>query len=170
MMPAVCARFPLGIMPAFQDGSHSLRAIPCEKLAVVVAVLPYANSTRYKPDGYWSNRQSTGQGAIMPEVSAEQMKDEPEILTLKDVARILRTATNKIYELTRGRARARMDDPLPVLKIHSKMLRVRKVDLMAWLDKMVEKQRSEYGETAQQRENRQKRERNEDWKSRQEEK
>jgi hypothetical protein len=96
------------------------------------------------------------------------MKDEPEILTLKDVARILRTATNKIYELTRGRAKARMADPLPVLRIHSKMLRVRKADLMDWLDKMVEKQRAEYGETARQRESRQKRQATEDWKSRQE--
>lgn len=93
------------------------------------------------------------------------MKDEPEILTLKDVARILRTATNKIYELTRGRAKARMD-PLPVFKIHSKMTRIRKADLMDWLDRMIEKQRAEYGETTQQRQTRQKKQATEDFKER----
>lgn len=88
---------------------------------------------------------------------------DTEILTLRDVAKILRCATNKVYELTRGRAKARMDSPLPVFKIHSKMTRIRKADLMKWLDEMIEKQRSEclatsHGETKKQRDARQKRE------------
>ena len=88
-----------------------------------------------------------------------------EVLTLREVARILKCCTNQVYELTRGRSQARMDDPLPVFTIHRKMKRVRKADLMDWLDKMVKTQRAEYGETARQRESRQKRQATEDWKN-----
>jgi hypothetical protein len=68
---------------------------------------------------------------------------EDEVLTLREVARILKTRTNKIYELTRRRAKARTDRPLPVFKIHSKMTRVRKSDLIKWLDGLMEQQRRE---------------------------
>lgn len=83
---------------------------------------------------------------------------ENEVLTLREVAHILKCCTNQVYELTRGRSQARMNDPLPVFTIHRKMKRVRRADLMRWLDEMVRSQRAEYGETSQQRESRQKRE------------
>jgi hypothetical protein len=67
---------------------------------------------------------------------------EDEVLTLREVARILKTRTNQIYELTRARAKARTDRPLPVFKIHSKMTRVRKSDLIKWLDDLTKESKT----------------------------
>ena len=71
------------------------------------------------------------------------MADNDEVLTLREVARILKTRTNQIYELTRRRAKARTDSPLPVFRVHNKMARVRKSDLMKWIDGLMEQQRRE---------------------------
>ena len=64
------------------------------------------------------------------------MNDDNEILTLAEVAGILKCAQSQVYELTRQRAKARMSKPLPAFKIHSKMVRIRKSDLMRWLEEM----------------------------------
>jgi len=64
-----------------------------------------------------------------------------EVLTLRDVARILKCRTGQIYELTRRRGQDRSPKPLPVLTIHSKMKRVRRKDLMDWLDSLVAESR-----------------------------
>ena len=61
----------------------------------------------------------------------------------REVARILKTRTNQIYELTRRRAKARTDRPLPIFKIHSKMTRVKKSDLMKWMDDLIKESREE---------------------------
>jgi chromosome segregation and condensation protein ScpB len=74
--------------------------------------------------------------------------NEPQILTLRDVARILRCRTGQIYELTRRRLQERSSRPLPVFTIHSKMKRVRKKDLMDWLDELVGEQRQQPGKKA----------------------
>lgn len=68
---------------------------------------------------------------------------ENEVLTLRDVARILRCRTTQIYELTRRRLQERSRKPLPVFTIHSKMKRVRRKDLMDWLDALVKEQRQQ---------------------------
>jgi hypothetical protein len=67
--------------------------------------------------------------------------NENEVLTLRDVARILRCRTKQIYELTRKRLQERSSKPLPVFTIHSKMKRVRRKDLEDWLDELVKEQR-----------------------------
>ncbi len=69
--------------------------------------------------------------------------NEHEILTLRDVARILRCRTNQIYELSRRRGQERSPKPLPVFTVHNKMKRVRRKDLMDWLDGLVEASRRE---------------------------
>jgi hypothetical protein len=104
---------------------------------------PQADSPRVLDSTLVTRRQPASRPECQQVSRTTAMNEEPEILTLKDVARILRTATNKIYELTRARARARTDRPLPVFKIHSKMTRIRKSDLMKWLNEMVEKQQQD---------------------------
>lgn len=76
----------------------------------------------------------------------DNQNNEHEILTLRDVARILRCRTKQIYELTRRRLQERLPKPLPVFTIHSKMKRVRRKDLMDWLDELVKEQRQQPGE------------------------
>jgi hypothetical protein len=66
-----------------------------------------------------------------------------EVLTLREVARILKCRTNQIYELSRRRGQERSTKPLPVFTVHSKMKRVRRKDLMDWLDGLVEASRRE---------------------------
>jgi predicted DNA-binding transcriptional regulator AlpA len=66
--------------------------------------------------------------------------DGDEVLTLREVARILKAKTKQIYELTRARGQERSSIPLPVFTIHSKMKRVRKSDLRKWLNDLVEAQ------------------------------
>ena len=65
-----------------------------------------------------------------------------EVLTLRDVARILKCRTGQIYELSRRRGQERCAKPLPVFTIHSKMKRVRRKDLMEWLDQLVRERKT----------------------------
>lgn len=67
--------------------------------------------------------------------------NQHEILTLRDVARILKCRTGQIYELSRRRGQERAAKPLPVFTVHNKMKRVRRKDLMDWLDGLVEASR-----------------------------
>jgi hypothetical protein len=66
-----------------------------------------------------------------------------EVLTLREVGRILKCRTNQIYELSRRCGQERSAKPLPVFTVHSKMKRVRRKDLMDWLDGLVEASRRE---------------------------
>ncbi len=66
--------------------------------------------------------------------------DGDEVLTLREVARILKASTKQVYELTRSRGQARSAIPLPVFTIHSKMKRVRKSDLRTWLNSLIDAQ------------------------------
>ncbi len=56
-----------------------------------------------------------------------------EILTLDDVASILKTTPSSIYGMTRERARIRHKHPLPVLRLVCG-LRFRKSDIEQWLE------------------------------------
>ena len=67
-------------------------------------------------------------------------EDGDEVLTLREVARILKASTKQVYELTRSRGQARSTIPLPVFTIHSKMKRVRKSDLRTWLNDLIDAQ------------------------------
>jgi hypothetical protein len=68
---------------------------------------------------------------------------DDQILTMGEAAEILRMSERQVYELTRRRSQERMDYPFPVFAIHSKALRVRKNDLMNWLDKIATQGRAQ---------------------------
>jgi len=56
-----------------------------------------------------------------------------ELLTVSDLAVILKRKESSIYNLTRRRGRARYDNPVPVLR--SPMgLRVKRSGVLAWLE------------------------------------
>ena len=65
-----------------------------------------------------------------------------EILTLAEAAQILKMTERQVYELTRRRSQERMEHPFPVFAIHRKALRVRRSDLMNWIDKLTTQGRS----------------------------
>jgi excisionase family DNA binding protein len=58
-----------------------------------------------------------------------------EILTIDEVAVMLRMTKRSVYELTSERGRARMKHPLPVLRINS-TIRFVKRDIEAWIEKL----------------------------------
>lgn len=51
----------------------------------------------------------------------------------------------QVYELTRRRSQERRDVPFPMFAIHSKALRVRRSDLMAWIDTLAKRGRTTSG-------------------------
>jgi predicted DNA-binding transcriptional regulator AlpA len=55
-----------------------------------------------------------------------------DILTAAEVAELLKCKKSSIYNLTRGRGRARYDNPIPVLRLPMG-LRFRKSSVLAWL-------------------------------------
>ena len=58
--------------------------------------------------------------------------DASEILTVADVARLLRCKPSSVYNLTRRRGRARYDNPVPVMRLPMG-LRFRRSSVLAWL-------------------------------------
>jgi hypothetical protein len=69
-------------------------------------------------------------GASQPVLSPET---ESEILTVTDVARLLRCEVSSVYNLTCRRGRARYDNPIPVLRLPCG-LRFKRSSILAWLD------------------------------------
>jgi predicted DNA-binding transcriptional regulator AlpA len=63
-----------------------------------------------------------------------------EILTIDELAALLKMTKRQIYTMCERRTRegAMKDHPLPVLKINGN-LRFRKVDVDAWVEKLTEK-------------------------------
>ncbi len=64
------------------------------------------------------------------------MTEIDQLLTLDEVAALLKCTRRQVLELTRHRAQVRSKHPLPVFKVNAKMLRVRRSDFVAWLDKI----------------------------------
>jgi predicted DNA-binding transcriptional regulator AlpA len=58
-----------------------------------------------------------------------------EILTVEDLSAWLKVTPRQIYELCRSRSQVRGRHPLPSIKIHKKMLRFRRSDIEAWLNR-----------------------------------
>jgi len=58
-----------------------------------------------------------------------------EILTIDEVAALLKMKRNQIYTMTRKRAQENMEVPLPVLRINGN-LRFRKSDVESWLQQL----------------------------------
>jgi hypothetical protein len=57
---------------------------------------------------------------------------EHDILTVAEVAELLKCKPSSIYNMTRNRGRARYDNPLPVLRLPCG-LRFRQSSVFAWL-------------------------------------
>jgi len=68
---------------------------------------------------------------------------DDQILTMAQAAEILQMTERQVYELTRRRSQERMDYPFPVFAIHSKALRVRRSDLMAWISQLAQQGRAQ---------------------------
>ncbi len=64
---------------------------------------------------------------VVPTISAEN-----DILTVTEVAQLLKCKPSSIYNLTRTRGRARYDNPIPVLRLPLG-LRFRRSSVLAWL-------------------------------------
>jgi len=60
-----------------------------------------------------------------------------EILTIEEVAQVLKMSRRQIYELTRARTRERSSAPIPMLKINGNT-RFRRCDIEAWIGKLAE--------------------------------
>jgi excisionase family DNA binding protein len=65
-----------------------------------------------------------------------------EILTVAELAAVLKMSKSQIYEMTNRRTRtgSMREHPLPVLKINGNV-RFRKSDIEAWLEKLVKQGR-----------------------------
>jgi hypothetical protein len=56
-----------------------------------------------------------------------------DLLTVADLARILKTKESSVYNLTRKRGCVRYDNPIPALRLPCG-LRFKRSSVMAWLD------------------------------------
>jgi hypothetical protein len=68
----------------------------------------------------------------MPTATAQQSVPSDELLTVSDLAAILKCKESSVYNLTRSRGRARYDNPVPVIRLPMG-LRFRKSSIVAWL-------------------------------------
>jgi hypothetical protein len=59
-----------------------------------------------------------------------------EVLTMEEAAAILKMKPRQVYELTRRRSQERMEVPFPAFSIHCKAKRIRKSDLMNWIERL----------------------------------
>lgn len=73
-------------------------------------------------------------------MTSTDTKLDDELLTLDEVAQLLKITRPQVLELTRKRTQERSDNPLPVLRFHSKMLRVRRKDFVRWVEKLATSQ------------------------------
>jgi hypothetical protein len=60
---------------------------------------------------------------------------QDELLTVSDLAAILKCKESSVYNLTRSRGAARYDNPVPVLRLPCG-LRFKRSSVMAWLDSL----------------------------------
>jgi predicted DNA-binding transcriptional regulator AlpA len=58
-----------------------------------------------------------------------------EIMTVADVAALLKCKSSSIYNMTRRRGRVRYDHPIPVLRLPCG-LRFKRSSVLAWLDSL----------------------------------
>ena len=65
--------------------------------------------------------------------SDQSVPQSDELLTVSDLAVILKCKESSVYNLTRRRGRARYDNPVPVLRLPCG-LRFRRSSILAWLE------------------------------------
>ncbi len=63
-----------------------------------------------------------------------------EILTIDELAALLKMSRSQVYTMTRKRSQARMLHPLPVLRLNGN-IRFRKSDVERWLEKLAQGER-----------------------------
>lgn len=63
-----------------------------------------------------------------------------EILTISELAEWLKLTKGQVYTMCGARSRARMEHPLPVLKLNSN-IRFRRQDVESWLEKIAKEQK-----------------------------
>ncbi len=65
-----------------------------------------------------------------------------EILTVAELAAMLKMSKTQVYEMTKTRTRsgAMRDNPIPVLKINGNV-RFRKSDIEAWIEKLAKREK-----------------------------
>jgi predicted DNA-binding transcriptional regulator AlpA len=64
----------------------------------------------------------------------------PEILTVSELASLLKMTESQIFTMTRSRGRQRMAHPLPVLRLNGN-LRFRRQDVLDWLDRCAKEEK-----------------------------
>jgi predicted DNA-binding transcriptional regulator AlpA len=69
-------------------------------------------------------------------------RSDDSILTMGEAAEILKMTERQVYELTRRRSQERQEVPFPCFSLHSKALRVRRSDLMAWIERLAKRGRT----------------------------
>ena len=62
--------------------------------------------------------------------------DENEIWDINDVSQFLKMSVPQVRELCRTRSQARMEVPLPFIKIHNKCVRFRRSDVVQWVNSL----------------------------------
>ena len=70
------------------------------------------------------------------------IRNDDAVLTMAEAAEILRMTERQVYELTRRRSQERQEVPFPCFSLHSKALRVRRSDLMVWIDTLAKRGRA----------------------------
>jgi len=75
-------------------------------------------------------------------------RSDDSILTMGEAAEILKLSERQVYELTRRRSQERQEVPFPCFSLHSKALRVRRSDFMAWIDTLATRGRMSGVESA----------------------
>jgi hypothetical protein len=65
-----------------------------------------------------------------------------EVLTMEEAAVILKMKPRQVYELTRRRSQERHDIPFPAFSIHCKAKRIRRSDLMNWIEQLATRGRA----------------------------
>jgi hypothetical protein len=68
---------------------------------------------------------------------------DDEILTMEQAGAILQMSPKQVFELTRRRSVERMEAPFPAFSIHAKAKRIKKSDLMKWVDAMAARERAQ---------------------------
>jgi predicted DNA-binding transcriptional regulator AlpA len=71
----------------------------------------------------------------LPQQATPPPVTHSEILTVEDLSAWLKVSPRQIYELCRSRSQVRGRHPLPSIKIHKKMLRFRRSDIEARLQR-----------------------------------
>lgn len=62
--------------------------------------------------------------------------NDDQALTIEEAAQFLKMTEMQVYELTRTRSQERMEHPFPAFSIHSKAKRIRKSNLLRWIDQL----------------------------------